>query len=391
MVKSIFLYFILLSSVIFGQQKIVTRINSGGPTVTVNNVTWLSDKFYVSGGTYTTTIQDDLNPVYKDVRHGQFSYDIPVPNGKYKVVLHFTEVFANYPNRTFNVSLNDNVVLSNFNVFVEAGNLPNVPVVKTFEVETSNLSGINLKFTPGTKSAIVDAIEVYSAEVEPVIWCPGPVLSRVDDKNFIVGANWTKEKPCHVNFNIQNGSSALDPISVQTFDSPFILSVDSAFTGSDQIYVWVSFPNPLINDGKSSIVVTTNTLGLVSCNGSLQCSTTAQQTIPRTFPYHTSPIGTFDVLDGKLAVKPNNIMDGNRQITIGPNASAIIEITDGVMMIQIEPVLQMKLAIEQNAAMQREMINFQVDRARLDVDRIINEAIRSTEYINMIVQKVKGK
>ena len=373
------LLYILFLGCIFGQ-KPITRINAGGPTVSFENVTWISDKFFSSGGVYTTTISDGINPIYKDVRHGQFSYDIPIPNGKYKVVLHFAEVFANYTNRTFNVTLNDSPILTNFNVYVEAGNQVNVPIVKSFDVTVDNLSGINLKFIPVTKSAILDAIEIYSPpEVEQVVWCPGPVLSRVDDKTFIVGANWTKEKPCHVNFNIQGN---LDPISVQTFDTPYLLKLDDNFVENDQIYVWVSYPNPLINDGNSSIVITTSNLGIVSCNDNLRCSTTGQPTLPRFFPYNTSPIGTFDVFSGKLAVKPNNIMDGMRQITIGPNAVATISITDGVMLIQIDPALQTKMALEENAAMQRELINLQVDRARLNIDQMIADAIKKVKKTN---------
>lgn len=362
--KKLVLLYILFLNFAFSQ-KIITRINSGGPTVQYQNTTWISDKFFISGGTYSTITSNDVNPIYKDVRHGQFEYNIPVPNGKYKVVLHFAEVFPDYPNRLFHVTINDTVVLKSFNVWREAGDLTNVPVVKSFNVSTTNLSGINLKFVPGTKSAILDGIEIYSDEVDPVVWCPGPVLSRMDDKTFVVGSNWTKDKPCHVNFNIQD---KVDPISVQTFDSPMTVSITDEFTGNDQIYVWVSQPNPLINSGKSVITITTKNPNIMICNGNTTCSTTTQTSIPRMFPANTSPVGTFDVFSGRLAVKPNNIMDGMRQITVGPSAGMTVALTDGVMFLQVDPAIHAKLQIEQNGAMQRELIELQVARSKTNLE-----------------------
>lgn len=303
---------------------------------------WVADKYFVSGATYavgTATVPSNTSQAYKDVRHGLFQYNIPVPNGKYRVVLHFSEVFTNYPSRTFDVVANGARVIEALNVYVDAGNVAYKPVVKTVSVEATNLNGIELKFNPVSKSAIVNAIEVYNEVVKPDEWCPSPALSRYDAKTIIIGPNWSEENPCYLNFNVIPPYNR-DPINAQRITSPMIIRLDQMSDLSTDLYVWATAPvwgqpitpTKLMVGGKNVAGLVCQTLGTTTCS---------MQTMVQTmFPQNTAPIGTVSVMGGSFAAKTNNIMDGNRQITVGPGAAMSLTIADGVLFAQLNPVAQ---------------------------------------------------
>lgn len=336
------LFFLLFASTLFAETPVL-RINSGGPTVTdPNGSVWLADKYFLSGLTYAvgaTTVPANASQVYKDVRHGSFQYNIPVPNGKYRVVLHFSEVFPNYPSRTFDVVANGVRAFGAVNVYVDAGNAAYVPITKTFNVEATNLNGIELKFNPITKSAIVNAIEVYNDVVKPDEWCPSPALSRYDEKTIIIGPNWSESNPCYLNFNVIPPYNR-DPINAQRITAPVIVRLDQMSDLSTDLYVWATAPvwgQPIT---PTKLVIGGKTLTGIVCqsNSTTACST--QTMTEPMFPQNTAPIGTISVMGGQFAAKTNNIMDGNRQITVGPGAAMSLTVADGVLFAQLNPIAQ---------------------------------------------------
>lgn len=325
--KTILLFLALVVGI---NAQTIIKINSGGSKVS----TAVGDKYFVGGATHISTIAS-LQNEYKDVRHGAFSYQIPVPNGRYQVKLHFAEVFTNFPSRTFDVSANDQIVLSRLNIFVEAGNNP---LVKTFDVEAIDLEGINLKFIPITRSAIVSAIEVL--KVKPEEWCPGPVLSRLSDKTFRIGANWTQENPCHIQFAIQPVNRP-DPISVIRYTQP----IDVTFDGdvNDNFYVYVPAPATITTVGATGVITTLSTPKIFvtvanNTNGvtcSSNCIVSKSFGTIKMFPPNTFPLGTVLVQNSIIAPKINNIAGGERQITIGPNAAMTATERDGVWLFEV--------------------------------------------------------
>ena len=68
------------------------RLNCGGPAQTYGSVVWSADNYYTNGSGYgqanpiANTTQDEL---YQTERYGNFTYNIPVPNGSYTVKLAF--------------------------------------------------------------------------------------------------------------------------------------------------------------------------------------------------------------------------------------------------------------------------------------------------------------
>jgi len=310
------------------------RINAGGSTVQDPTGVWLADKYFVGGAVYTAGVPASavVAPIDKDCRNGvSFSYQLPLPNGSYRIVMRFMEVFANYPNRTFNVAANGTPVLTNFNVFAEAGG-SFTTITKTIPVIASNLQGVELKFTAGTKSAIVSAIEVYSNVVKPDEWCPSPALSRLDDTTLVIGPNWSPNNPCYLNFNVIPPAS-VDPINSQRLTAPITVKVNGDLTGD--IYVWATAPIFGTPITPTAVVVgSTTNGGPVTCPNS-DCTFTLMTN--KMFPQNTAPIGTINFVNGILGPKANNIMDGNRQITIGPGAAMSLTIADGVLFAALEP------------------------------------------------------
>ena len=73
---------------------------------------------------YTVTGTPD-SPLFRTARagyYGDFSYTIPISNGTYKLTLKFAEVqYSAAGQRIFNVSVNDNPVLSNFDIVAQGG------------------------------------------------------------------------------------------------------------------------------------------------------------------------------------------------------------------------------------------------------------------------------
>jgi hypothetical protein len=137
-------------------------------------VIWLADECSV-GGTVVerpSIVGDSaLKTIYVGERYGNFSYQIPLPPGKYRLKLFFAESYfsdklppgskqGGFEARIFNVFADGVTLLRNFNVMKEAGG-DHRPVVKTFNNLEPNAQGkIALQFVPVVNYAEVNALEV---------------------------------------------------------------------------------------------------------------------------------------------------------------------------------------------------------------------------------------
>jgi hypothetical protein len=145
----------------------VLDINAGGGAVG----SWVADEF-LAGGTATSTgatINTSLIPnpapqaVYQTNRFGTFTYTIPgfTANSSFIVDLHFAETFWTMPGqRQFNVLINGNEVLKNFDILAFAGG-KNVATVQSFLVTADNTGTITIQFVPGAAdNPQVNGIEI---------------------------------------------------------------------------------------------------------------------------------------------------------------------------------------------------------------------------------------
>ncbi|RYY73270.1 MAG: hypothetical protein EOO52_17820 [Gammaproteobacteria bacterium] len=92
---------------------------------TINGIVYQADR-YASGGT-TQTVTNAIagttnDALYQSERYGSYSYEIPVSNATYSVVLNFAELYQTASGgRSFSVSVEGKSVLSSFDLFSTAG------------------------------------------------------------------------------------------------------------------------------------------------------------------------------------------------------------------------------------------------------------------------------
>ena len=150
-------------------------INAGGESVNHKNVSWEGDQFASGGTVYKNAIAvagTENDKIYQTERHGDFTYEIPLPNGNYDIKLHFAEVF-------FGVKRAGGVGSRIFNVDVEAGQsvLNNYDIIKSAggsaKAVVENISNINvtdgflsLSFTSIKDNAKIAAIEIVPSAAE---------------------------------------------------------------------------------------------------------------------------------------------------------------------------------------------------------------------------------
>jgi hypothetical protein len=140
------------------------RIDAGGGSLTDSaGRTWTADNSYSGGTPYSVTasIANTADPaLYQSCRYGAFSYALPVVNGNYSVTLKFAEVSRFAAGlRQFNVAINGATVLSNFDIYAQAGGALQA-LDKTFPVTVTG-GQINIQFTTGSADLpMVNAIQV---------------------------------------------------------------------------------------------------------------------------------------------------------------------------------------------------------------------------------------
>lgn len=140
------------------------RIHAGGAAVTDSSGNlWSADMDYSGGSPWSTgnTVGNTTTPaLYQTCRYGSFVYPIPVPNGSYMVKLKFAEIArTGVGQRTFNVQINGNPVLANFDIIAAAG-APFVAIDKTFPATVGN-GVLTIGFTVGNSDLpLINAIEV---------------------------------------------------------------------------------------------------------------------------------------------------------------------------------------------------------------------------------------
>ncbi|MDP6978221.1 MAG: malectin domain-containing carbohydrate-binding protein [Myxococcota bacterium] len=134
-----------------------------------------------------TTTRD---AIYRTSRTDQDSgeemkWSFPLTNGSYRVVLHFAEHIHNSAGaRRFDVGIEGNRVLQDFDIYVNAGNRRNRVVVRNFIVTvTDGLLEVEFLHRPGRSDPTVMAIEVTSTEA-----LQGEVLTT-PGQPFIVEVN----------------------------------------------------------------------------------------------------------------------------------------------------------------------------------------------------------
>jgi len=142
------------------------QINSGGPAVS----SFLADGDFSGGSVVATSegIQTVNVPkglpmeVFQDSRTGSFSYTVKglTPNSNHTVTLYFVEpTFDSVGSRLFNVSINGKAVLSNFDIFLAAGDA-NTPVAQQVAAAADGTGQYVISFTPVLNDALLSGLQI---------------------------------------------------------------------------------------------------------------------------------------------------------------------------------------------------------------------------------------
>ena len=155
------------------------RINTGGPAQTVNGTTWSACSSttacsgWVSGGnaysetdTVTGLPAGTNNTMFQSEWTGTattgqraFGFAVPVTNGAYRVRLHFAELNKTAANtRTFDVRLENTTVLSNFDIWSQAGGIDKA-IVRQFPATVTD-GVMTIDFIRRIENAKISAIEI---------------------------------------------------------------------------------------------------------------------------------------------------------------------------------------------------------------------------------------
>jgi len=178
------------------------------------------DGYYSGGSTYATSNAVDTSgvsdpapmSVYQSERYGNFSYVVPnlVPGTSYTVRLHFAEISLSGPGqRVFDVSINSQQVLANFDIYATVG--ANKAVVGAYDTTADGAGRITIAFTTIINNAKIDGIEVLAnAAINSGGGIAGPFSP---DTDYSVGSD------TYANGNAIDTSGAVNPAPQGVYQS----------------------------------------------------------------------------------------------------------------------------------------------------------------------------
>ena len=146
---------------------LATRINAGGDEYTDSlGQQWQASTGFMGDRTFSNNnpiAQTEDDVLYQSEHIGRnFNYTQAVPNGSYDVTLHFAEIFFDESGkRVFDVTLEDQLVLDDFDIYAQAGD-KDIALERTFNVDVTD-ELINLNFLSSVDLAKVSAIEIEPA------------------------------------------------------------------------------------------------------------------------------------------------------------------------------------------------------------------------------------
>ena len=141
------------------------RVNAGGPLYAdPDGQVWSADTGFGGGGAFSTgrRIKDTATPELYQTEHwgiGSLQYRVSVPNIAHTVTLKFAEIyFKSAGQRVFDIAVNGQTVLSNFDIVLAAGGAFTA-VDRQFAVDVTT-GEIVVDFTGVVSNPKVNAIEI---------------------------------------------------------------------------------------------------------------------------------------------------------------------------------------------------------------------------------------
>jgi hypothetical protein len=163
-------------------------INCGGfPYTDKAGVVYQGDTYFLGGTTYTireAVAGTEDSYVYRSERFGNFSYNIPLANGSYKVTLKFAEIYPyTYAGkRVISVKMEGQSVINNLDLFARVGLNKAYDVTIPVTVADGKL---DIDFSAPAGNAKVNAVLIYG-ESSPT---PAPPVPNPPEQSALVAIN----------------------------------------------------------------------------------------------------------------------------------------------------------------------------------------------------------
>ena len=156
------------------------RVNAGGSALTTSLGAFQADAYYQPApgdvaNTATSVRNTPDSPLYQTARVAAsqvFSYSLPVPNGRYSVVLHFAETkWTAVGQRVFDVTFEGKKVLDNYDIYKKVG--ANAATTETISIFVNDgVLSINFSALPsdgGVDQPLLSALEVLNGSSTVII------------------------------------------------------------------------------------------------------------------------------------------------------------------------------------------------------------------------------
>ena len=389
-------------------------INAGGLTF-LDSVgqTWLADNIQNANNIETTNLEisDTTHKyLYQSKRVSRtptssLNYNISLSAGSYIIKLHFAETWSNafdIGKRVFDIKIENEVVLKNFDVYKEAG--ASKPLIKIIPVVVSD-EELNITFNRVLLDPFVNAIEIESQnsteESAPII-ISNPATEVIEGESYFydVDAFYGNNKD-NLYFSLTGSPSGMiiDSATGQISWSPIKEQV-----GRHDIKVNVAgIGNPNLQDEQSYVI------DVLPKNDVIMISTTplniAKQDVLYTYDLNVSdesvqnvsfelvngpPGMAIDKVSGLISWVPTSDQIGNHNVSVIAIKSETSITDEQIFIIDVLPVNNV-LVINSNAvntAQQGVLYSYDVNVTHESVQSVSFELVSSPS--GMTIDKISG-
>ena len=224
-------------------------VNAGGESVNLQNgKSFLADTHY-QGESRAAIHQVDItnsdaDPLYQSERWGQdFSYRFKVSNGKYRVTLHFAEIYWAVPGkRVMDIRIQDSLVIEDMDVYAEGGG-KNLAFQKVFEQVEVTDSLLTLSFSASADNAKLSAIEITWENSTPAFALSTSALSLDQDFegiqviDIIPDSVPEQEQDQIVSYSLSPAQSELAQVSIDSTTGQVVITALEGAYGVDTFVI----------------------------------------------------------------------------------------------------------------------------------------------------------
>jgi uncharacterized protein YuzE len=185
---------------------------------------WEKDNYFIGGGVLFKRHYDIVGTVDDEIfhieRHGEFRYEIPVPPGRYELILHFTELhFKSAGQRLFDVTIENSISFKKIDLIKMSGLIRRAFTINYTLPVTDGLLSIEFSnANPIVDMPKVSGIEVKFLSTSTDAINPFPILINCGGDNFVERngtsiRNWVSDRS-FINGNVYNNSRDIKTLAI---------------------------------------------------------------------------------------------------------------------------------------------------------------------------------